>query len=1137
MGKILAAILALSAAAPASFAQGSDPLEQALATAVATYTSSPPALPLPAATPFNAGVARLDLVLDLYFPSPTPAELAPVFKGILAGAKKILAADRKAGGGVVALWPIDQLVAACANRAQARLDQYGNEYGTSSPAYLAASLAFARADEFENSGDRVRALKFLAKVLKLVRAAGVVDPENPPPGPTPILGITYPILFLDGPRNGTPPGPPSMGIGSVEFPEIESFAPYGALRTRETRLKMIHPDGTLETLFGWGNGAVLHPSVSFDGTKIYFAYNPDIGWDEARFDVYRMDWTLPGRPTTNLTADYTEFGLFDLGVGPNGLAPVNLSPPANLATGVVRRPAKLGFWNPFEVLDPQGRVKLMAVSSYGGERQSKVGQLVGDLVVMDLDGSKLRSFLHVPGGAYFAFQAPNGRIYWGEWAQEWTRNPANNFFLALCEQDGTNHQQFDRFHVGFFDIAAPIRNSSSPSTNGVDIVGGIYYAGNNLGWGALQAVPDRLDGIEFSTNDAVGDPVLHAPIVRLGRRFVTAGPQSQDPDGPQPMKFRDPSPAEGEQMLLAYTPGPASMKMPAGSPPNWERWDAGIYLAPQGAAATITSPSQLVRVYDNPSTNSFMPRQVAPYSALYGVPLPALQPDANRNDGAGGLPKGSPYAIARGSTLIGETATAPNPYALPHLLFWNGQPQPNLWNWFYTFFDGEWPLPKRFQGYENGAYVDADVAYVRVLARKRIPAASPFLYTGVGPGDLNTTFSAAWTILGEFDVRAGKSNPADSSYKVKVPGDTPLMFQALDKLGMAITSETFAREVKPGSVMTCKACHARGIPGIDFASTEAAAPSFPLFDAVADHRIAVPNFQGGSSSATPLVTASPQTWWFEDVKPLFANCVGCHNADLPGGAAALLDLRDQVVGGKTLYDRLARDYHPITSFPEGYDPVYTGAWRQPNVSRFVKAGSARESLLLWKLVGPLVGNASKRLDGRQNSDFPTEEPPGTFSLGPPPNHLVDVDNRDAGCTAHTFVQSGAISNAMVAKLARWIDLGCPRKTLPANYPTYKAPDLDWEPPSVGLYADLATSPATIHLGAWDGTGVDPATAWFGIDPTGPLAPLSTFVPSLSAAALEAGVSFPSPVPLGPGTTVFLVVKDWAGNVRRAVYQP
>ncbi|HET6202052.1 MAG TPA: hypothetical protein VFI25_04520 [Planctomycetota bacterium] len=1137
MGKIFARAVALAALAPVSFAQGGDPVEQALTSAVQAYSSEPPPLPPTAATRFGLALGRLVLVLDTYFPSPTPAELELAFRGIGKGMKGILKADLLAGGDAVNLSPLDSILSACAQAAQARLDQYGNEYGMDAPAFLKASASLALADAYENAGDRVRALKSLTKALRAVRAAGTVNPSSPPPGPTPIPGISYPIVFVDGPRNGTPPGPPSLGIGAVEFPEIEGFAPNAAIRTRETRLKMIRPDGTVETLYGSGNGAVLHPSVSFDGTKIYFAYDPDVGDDGGRFDVYRMDWTIPGRPVTNLTAPYTEFAIFDAGVGPNGVTAADLAAAANLASGVVRRPSKLHFWNPFEYLDPQGRVKVMAVSTYGAERMPKVGQGVGDLVVMDLDGSNLRTFLHVPGGAYFAFQAPNGRLYWGEWAQELTRNPANNFFVALCEQDGTAHQQFDRFHVGFFDIAAPVRNSLSPSSNGLDIVGVVYYAGNNLGWGALQAVPDRLPGIEFSTNDAVGDPVLHAPIVRLGRRFVTAGPQRQDPDGPQAMKFRDPTPAEGEQMLVAYTPGPASLKMPVGSPPPWERWNAGIYLCPQGAKETIASPAQLVRIYDNPSTNSFMPRQVAPYAALFGVPAPALQAGPNRNDGAQGLPKGSPYAIARGSTLIGETATAPNPYALPHLLYWNGQPQPNLWNWFYTFFDGEWPLPKRYQGYENGAYVEPDLAYVRVLARKRIPATAPFLYTGVGPYDPNTTFGAVWAILGEFDVRAGKSSPYDLSYKVKIPADTPVMFQALDRYGMAITSETFARETKPGSRMTCAGCHARGIAGVDFAATEAASPGFPLHDAVSSHGIAVPNFQGGSASATPLLSSSPQTWYFEDVKPIFGSCVGCHTSDAPGGAAAELDLRDQVVNGKTLYDRLARDYAGVSSNPEGYDPVYTGGWRLPNVSRFVKAGSARESLLLWKLVGPLVGNASKRLDGRLNSDFPTEEPPGTLSLGPPPNHLVDVDNRDAGCAAHTFVQNGTISNEMVAKLARWIDLGCPQRYLSPNLPAYKAPDLDFDPPSAGIYVDLGTSPPTIHLGAWDGTGLDPSSAWMGITPTGVLFPLSVVVPGLTAAAFEAGISFPSPVPLGPGQTVFFTVKDLAGNIRRVVCEP
>jgi hypothetical protein len=1045
--------------------------------------------------------------------------------------------------GVLDLGPATVLVASMGALSASWIDLHAERFG--GPRNVCAVRFQTEGSRALAAGDLRLAAKRFTRALALAASGAhpsggtVVAPGSPPPA-----GPIYPVVFVDSPRNATPPAVPSgYSLPQVDFPEIAGNAPGGALRSRESKLKMLHPDGTVETLFGAPKGCVLHPSVSFDGAKIYFAYNPDLTNDAKRFDILRMDWTLPGHPVTNLTASYVHRGIFDdAGLGPNGLTAAHFDLPQTVAAGNVRLPIKLQFWSPFEYLDPEGRIKVMAVSSWNAERLAKSTQNVGDLVVMDPDGSKLRTFLHVPGGTFFPFQSPTGEIYWGEINEHFSRRAHNNFSIMKCSQDGTNHQQFDRFHLGFFDIGAPIRNTLSFSVNGVDIVGGIYYGGNNAGWGALQAVPDDLPGpIDFSTNDDHGDAHLHAPIVRLERTFLTFGPQLSDPDGPNPMgKFRDPAPVQGEGMIVAYSPGPASFQL-NGAPfiPVWQRWDAGIYYVPTGSKIPIGSPTSLVPLYQVPTSNSFMPKQAAPYTALYGMPLPVLQPNPNRNDGASGvLLPGSPYAIARGAALhVGEFATAPNPWTLHWHFLPNGVPTPGVWNPGWSFSGGGWPLPKTFQGYKNGDFFASDVKFVRVLARKRILGTVPFVDTGMdGPDDENTWFGAIWTILGEFDVRAFKSSPNDTSFKIKFPADTPVMFQALDRYGMAVASETFLREHKPGSVTTCKGCHVRGISGVEFASTEAANPAFPTHDAVVNHRIVVPNFQAGSSAWTPLVSGTPQVWTFEDVKPIFATCLPCHAETSPGGAAAGLNLEDREVNGKSLYRRIAQDYEVAN--PEGYDPVYqAGKWHPPNLSRFVKAGSARESLLLWKLVGPLVGNPSHRLDGRLNSTFPTEFPPGTYSFGMPANglnFLVDVDNLNGGCLAHLAVQSGLVSNQAVARLIRWIDVGCPSTNID-GLPAHKALDLDYEPPSAGIWVDMTTTPLpTVWLGAWDEGALDLTTGKLQCADSGLEVPLLALAETLTEPMLNLGIALG--VPVTSGETVVFSIEDAAGNIRRVYFE-
>ena len=43
-----------------------------------------------------------------------------------------------------------------------------------------------------------------------------------------------------------------------------------------TDLMLLHPDGSEEVLVAGGNGAIVDPTLSFDGTSVYYAKYPDL---------------------------------------------------------------------------------------------------------------------------------------------------------------------------------------------------------------------------------------------------------------------------------------------------------------------------------------------------------------------------------------------------------------------------------------------------------------------------------------------------------------------------------------------------------------------------------------------------------------------------------------------------------------------------------------------------------------------------------------------------------------------------------------------------------------------------------------------------------------------------------------------
>jgi len=147
--------------------------------------------------------------------------------------------------------------------------------------------------------------------------------------------VSYDIVYVRAPRAGD--------SNYIRFPDV--FFPTAMPAGSD--LMLLHPDGTQETLFAAGNGAVLDPAVSFDAQWVFFSYIPDVtsnginpqrGLAYGGADIYKINiatrqvvqltqqvWTPPtgsANWSTNLLSPsspnsiYLGFGTFNLGACP-----------------------------------------------------------------------------------------------------------------------------------------------------------------------------------------------------------------------------------------------------------------------------------------------------------------------------------------------------------------------------------------------------------------------------------------------------------------------------------------------------------------------------------------------------------------------------------------------------------------------------------------------------------------------------------------------------------------------------------------------------------------------------------------------------------------------------------------------------
>lgn len=822
----------------------------------------------------------------------------------------------------------------------------------------------------------------------------------------------YDVVYVRQPRYGD--------TTNTTWPEVA----HPASLEPGADLMLVHPDGSEELLVAGGNGAVTDPFVSFDGRFVYYSVFPDVrpqaynyqrGLPYDGADIYRLEFAT--RAITRLTfgefTPNTGAGDFDESnpVNPSGghdylgYGILNLGPAPVAGGKIAFSSNRNGFVPPRGLTNPTLQ-----------------------LFVMDEDGANVTQIAPMNiGSALHPTPLRDGRLAYSTLESQGLRD-GRMWGIWSIWPDGRHWQPVvSAFRSGqAFHFLTQLSNA--------DLVVVDYYNFNNNGFGALYRLPVAAPAGTPSFFSAF--PEDNPPIAQtvgggfrydfqmaftpFGMFSITPFTHGNDEAAPVGVggtrvgKFTHPSAAPGNDLLVVWTPGPANdLNRPTTTP----EYDGGIYLVPNGDV--VSGPSALVLVKNDPNYNEAWPRAVVPYRAVHGVDQPDVLPWLPNDGGEHAeLPAGTATGLVGTSSLYkresfpGFVPSWSNTFDGLDAFNTAENGQSSNWEW---------------QGADAGRYDDDDLYAIRLLAMEPNTHRSYGPHGGPSGGPLFASHAMErLRILGEIPLRKTgpggaplldpEGNP-DTSFLARIPADTPFTFQTLDRRGLVLNMAQTWHQVRPGeSRYDCGGCHAHSQLPLDFDTTAAGQPGFPVADLV---------------HATPLVTAaldgSPTTRvepvpsvtveFLRDVRPLLQrSCVPCHtkNVATPPGNLVLDDLAN-VGGVPGDYARLADD----RSARWGHPPVGPTSWRQTNASRYVRSFQSRRSLLVWKIFG-------ERLDGWTNADHPTESTPGvraTLPNGADPN-AADLDYTG---TIMPPPASGVppLSEDEKRTIARWVDLGCP----------------------------------------------------------------------------------------------------------------
>ncbi len=818
--------------------------------------------------------------------------------------------------------------------------------------------------------------------------------------------INYDIIYVRSPR-------PPNNVNSFWPDAITPLLPDPG-----ADLVLLHPDGSEETLFGAGaNGAVVDPYVSYDATAVVFAFYPNVrnvnpqrglnsekalSYDGA--DIYRID--LQSRAVTRLT-----FQEFTPNAGNNA--------DFDCSRSFTNCP-NVGVFNTGPAFLPDGRIVFTSTrDNFIPNKMTNGGQRAMQLYVMDGDGKNVNTigFLNV-SSAMHPFVLKDGRIVFTSWENMGARDD-RVFPLWAIWPDGTRFEPFSGFGDG------PFAHHFMTQISDGSIVVCRYYNLNNNGFGELYRFPINGTGNPdaplfqpIPPDSASGDEI---PLKRVGYTRITPFTTAEDVPAPcrvgdlpyPPVacqggnntrvgKFTLPTAAPNNEMLVVYTRGAANHNgIFVNEGLTQPFYDGGIYR--MRGDQVLGRPEDLVLVKNSPNYNEMWPRAVVPYQQIYGVAAPVNLPDI-ANDGQldSRLPEATPLALIGTSSLISRDT------------------RPFKGDRFYqheNFGDRNWTR----QGADAGLYTDSDIYAIRLLALQPVTDRT---YPNNGRA-FDSNFSERVRILGEIPVRnegvIDAQGNTDTSFLAKIPADIPFTFQTLDRNGLVLNTAQTWHQVRPGERrLDCGGCHAHSRPALDFNTTAAAQPGYT----VRDLALTTPLLAVDGSSAPTVTTANTHSTTVEylrDIRPIFqSKCASCHTSRNGQTPAAGLDLDadDRLIDGiyPATYSWLARSRSASNPTPRSVTP--DGGWYWPQVTRYIRAGQARQSLLVWKIFG-------RRLDGRANSDRPTETTPGNPATIPPGKDWSECDLDYAGTQMPPTSSGVALTWDERMKIARWVDLGAP----------------------------------------------------------------------------------------------------------------
>lgn len=765
--------------------------------------------------------------------------------------------------------------------------------------------------------------------------------------------VDYDIVYVRWPRKGSDV--------TVDLPQAED--PYIAEPGAD--LVLLHPDGTQDVLVDCETCCVQDPMVSFDGKWVYYTKMEDASRRTSPSLLYKMH--LGTFEEVQLTFDdgalppslAAEFGVRDM--GPCPLPGGGVAFTSNRHATIAPRQ---GTWRSVSTASRSTAMDLYVLEPANSEVLTS-----GNLVVRRIGYASLHMALH-------PIMLTDGRILFSQWDDAGGKFSYGMTTLYSIRPDGSGLRQVTEPHDHHKRV-----DHFATQLSGGEVVVCQYYPGRDFGYGILAVFSSDRRWIEFQKEPSSqlapvdGAPFSFRSFERLDWRVITTHTWARDCPAPNDSgKYSMPAAAPGGHLLVAYSLGGVNTFSGCDGDDNLY---SGIYLIEN--AAEVADPGNLVTILNTPDHNEIWPRAVVPYREIYGIDEPA-RTSAGMD---GRIEPGRQVAVVGTSSL------------------YNRESEPRGGDPFYNSstrenHSGSW----RIQGADAGVVRNSEIYGVRIITSAEKPWRRPISrhdpetagahaevrdllydrrYDSFVEG-FTSVHAERWTVLGEFPVRKpgvldSRGDP-DTSFEAFIPANTPYFYQGIDENGLTLFSELTWRSTIPGENRTnCGGCHAHTIAPVPFEGTAAGRGEVPAFDA----------------------TGEP--WGVEyhrDVLPiLLSRCAACHT----GTNSLVLD--------DDPYFRLVLDSEAQYGPPP---PGGRSLYAYPQLTRYIRALQARQSLLVWALFG-------RRLDGRSDDD-----------------RNDDLDY--VPCKG----PHGATSDE-VQTIARWIDLGCPRDFTGPEHEGYRYTDV------------------------------------------------------------------------------------------------